>query len=597
MLPPWLRRPTALACASLACTVVVSGVASGAGAQAADPTPSPSAATTTDPADDMAAGLAPLLEVVDEVRSQRLAADQKYAESMAAVTRAESRVNSERGEVADAREVVGAYARAAYQSGPTDLTFLAGLLDADSPVELMRRADTAERVGSHKDSAYDAAQAVLAKARDALNRATADRDRASAGVQRAASAEADALAEVTAYTSEWADQLAAGLGGATDQDVANSEAATAWADWLNRSQAQGAPTVTVAMVRTGKDLPAGVTVRRSAPGIAFWDPSAKAKGKAKTKSTRAEVVLLPDRTVQMATYAVSRLGAGYTWRKSTHDAMDCAALVDRAWTIPTAGIDAATADRPAVADGVPGLAGSMRLLPGQRITPGDVVFYRDDTHGVNHAGVALTPETMIASDPLTGGVNAVTIDGDRVWRVGRPAAKAKKSSVPPATAQAYQCGADPDDLAQLSPAGQWIFPTDDEDWRSERVNPGTEPGMRVHPVLGYARCHDGWDTGDSAGDPIYAVADGVVILSPNNGGAGNMVTVNHGGGVETVYMHLSAYAPGINGTAVRRGQLIGRVGTTGLSSGPHLHFQAMVDGQPVDPRHFFYGDPLKPACG
>lgn len=583
MLPPWLRRPTALTCATMAAAVLAAGVLPG-GALAVEPSPS---SPSVDPTQDMAAGLAPLLEVVDEARRERLAADLRYTEAMAGVTRAEARVNSEQGAVAAAREVVGSYARAAYQSGASDLSFLAGLLDAESAVELMRRADTAERVGSHKDTAYDAAQAVLAKAQDSLVQATADRDRASAAVQRAAGAEADALAEVTRYTGEWADQIAAGLGGATDQEVANSEAATAWADWLNRPAAQGAPTVTVAMVRTGKDLPDDVTRRRSAPGVAFWKPG----------GGREPVMLLPDRTVQMATYAVSRLGAGYTWRANTHDAMDCAALVDRAWNVPGSDAETATADRPSVAGGVPGLAGGMRLVDSRSVLPGDVVFYLDEGHGVNHVGVAVTPDVMIASDPLTGGVNAVPVDADRLWRVGRPAATPRQSDIPAASAQAYQCGADPDDLAQLSPAGQWFFPTDDEDWRSERVNPGTEPGMRVHPVLGYARCHDGWDTGDAAGDPIYAVADGVAILAPNNGGAGNMITINHGGGVETIYMHLSAYAPGINGTAVRRGQLIGRVGTTGLSSGPHLHFQAMVDGHPVDPRHFFYGDPLRPACG
>ena len=114
--------------------------------------------------------------------------------------------------------------------------------------------------------------------------------------------------------------------------------------------------------------------------------------------------------------------------------------------------------------------------------------------------------------------------------------------------------------------------------------------------MGYSRCHDGWDTGDSAGDPIYAVADGIAVLSPNNGGAGNMVTISHGEGVDSIYMHLSEFAPGINGTVVKRGQLIGKVGTTGLSSGPHLHFQTEINGVAVDPRHFFYNDPIKAAC-
>lgn len=588
MLPPWLRRPTALACAVVCCAVVLPTASAGAVAE-----PSPAA---TDPTDDMTAGLAPLLAEVDQARADRLAADQRYTEAVAAVTRAEKRVTSEKGVVADARDIVGAYARAAYQSGPTDLTFIAGLLEADSPIELMRRADTAERVGTRKDTAYDAAQLVLAKAQQAAVRASENRDRASEAAARAAADEAEALAQVSEYTSRWADQLAADLDAANDQDAANSAAAQAWADWLSRPEAAGAPTVTTAMVRTGQQLPDGVTVKKSAPGLAFWNPTSSA-GKAKRNARASSVILLPDRTVRMATYAVSRMGAGYAWRQNTHDTMDCSALVDRAWNIPSAGADAATADRPTVPDGVPGLARDMRLVETETIAPGDVVFYLDSDHGVNHAGIAVTPQTMIAAEPLTGGVNAVAIDTERLWRVGRPAAKPKAQDIPAATGQMFQCGVDPDDLAHLSPAGKWFFPTDDPDWREERVNPGTEPGMRLHPVLGYARCHDGWDTGDGAGEPIHAVADGVVVLSPNNGGAGNMVTISHGGGVESIYMHLSEFAPGINGTVVKRGQVIGKVGTTGLSSGPHLHFQTTVDGQPVDPRHFFYGDPLKPACG
>ena len=567
----------------------------------AAPSPSPTVG------EDMAAGLAPLLAEVDDARAQRLEADKRYAAASEAAARAEAEVTSQEGAVAGARQLVGDYARAAYRSGPSELAFLAGLLDSGSPTDLMRRVDTAERVGERKDTEYDRAQQVLARVEHRAAEAVEARDRASEAVTAAATAEAEALAEVTDYTGRWADQLADGLGGATEQDRANSDAAQAWADWLSRPEARGAPTVTARMIRTGKDLPPGVTLRRSFPGVAYWDPDAPTSQSSKKKSTRktkkradahaarATVLLLPDQTVRMATYAVSRLGAGYEWRGNTHEAMDCSALVDRALTVPGSPASQAEADRPAVPGGVPGLASRMKTVGPRDVLPGDVVYYLDGGHGVNHVGIAVTSDTMIASAPLLGGVNAVPIDSDRVWRVGRPAAKPRGTEPPGAPQGLWQCGSDPDELAQLSPGG-WMFPTDDPDWRDERVNPGTEPGMRVHPVLGYARCHDGWDTGDGMGDPIYAVADGVAVLHPNNGGAGNMVSIAHPGGVESVYMHLSAFAPGINGAVVKRGQLIGRVGSTGLSSGPHLHFQVNVDGQPVDPRHFFYNDPLTAAC-
>ena len=192
------------------------------------PSPDPIAATTATPgvpgqSEEMTAGLAPLLAAVDTARAARLAADKKYTEAVDAVARDEAQVNSEKGQVAEARDVVGAYARAAYQSGPSDLVFLAGLLDAESPTELMSRADTAELVGSRKDAEYDDAQLVLATAQQAAARAAADRDRASEAARQAAADEADALAQVTDYTSKWADQLAADLGGASDQEAANSD--------------------------------------------------------------------------------------------------------------------------------------------------------------------------------------------------------------------------------------------------------------------------------------------------------------------------------------------------------------------------------------
>ena len=107
-------------------------------------------------------------------------------------------------------------------------------------------------------------------------------------------------------------------------------------------------------------------------------------------------------------------------------------------------------------------------------------------------------------------------------------------------------------------------------------------GMRRHPILGYTRMHAGVDFGAAWGSPIYAVTDGRVQYAGWHGGHGNYVRLDHGGGIATGYGHMSriAVAPGM---AVRRGQVIGYVGSTGLSTGAHLHYEVYRGGQTVDP--------------
>ncbi|MFM5885511.1 MAG: M23 family metallopeptidase [Novosphingobium sp.] len=107
-------------------------------------------------------------------------------------------------------------------------------------------------------------------------------------------------------------------------------------------------------------------------------------------------------------------------------------------------------------------------------------------------------------------------------------------------------------------------------------------GMRFHPVLGYSRLHAGVDIGAPYGSPIYAVGDGAVIFAGWHGGHGNYVKLDQGGGYATGYGHMSriAVAPGMR---VRAGQVIGYVGSTGLSTGPHLHYELYRSGVPVDP--------------
>jgi murein DD-endopeptidase MepM/ murein hydrolase activator NlpD len=107
-------------------------------------------------------------------------------------------------------------------------------------------------------------------------------------------------------------------------------------------------------------------------------------------------------------------------------------------------------------------------------------------------------------------------------------------------------------------------------------------GMRFHPILNYSRMHQGVDLRASYGTPIVAVSDGRVELAGWHGGHGNTVALNHGGGIETLYGHMSRILVRA-GESVRRGQEIGLVGSTGLSTGPHLHFEVHRNGVPVNP--------------
>jgi murein DD-endopeptidase MepM/ murein hydrolase activator NlpD len=107
-------------------------------------------------------------------------------------------------------------------------------------------------------------------------------------------------------------------------------------------------------------------------------------------------------------------------------------------------------------------------------------------------------------------------------------------------------------------------------------------GARRHPILGYTRMHGGVDFGAPHGAPIYAVGDATVSFAGWRGGAGNFVRLEHGGGFGTGYAHMSgiAVSPGMR---VRAGQVIGYVGSTGLSTGPHLHYELYQNGAKVNP--------------
>lgn len=107
-------------------------------------------------------------------------------------------------------------------------------------------------------------------------------------------------------------------------------------------------------------------------------------------------------------------------------------------------------------------------------------------------------------------------------------------------------------------------------------------GMRFHPLLNYSRLHQGVDFGAASGSPIIAAAAGRVSFAGYHGGHGNYVRLAHNKGLATAYAHLSRFAVK-NGQAVSQGQVIGYVGSTGLSTGPHLHYEVWLNARPVNP--------------
>ncbi|MFC3711725.1 M23 family metallopeptidase [Sphingoaurantiacus capsulatus] len=110
-------------------------------------------------------------------------------------------------------------------------------------------------------------------------------------------------------------------------------------------------------------------------------------------------------------------------------------------------------------------------------------------------------------------------------------------------------------------------------------------GMRLHPILGYSRLHKGVDFAAGTGTPIMAAASGTVVYAGVYRGYGNHVRIRHANGIETTYSHMSRFGKGGRvGARIEQGQVIGYVGSTGMSTGPHLHYEVYLKGRAVDPR-------------
>lgn len=140
-----------------------------------------------------------------------------------------------------------------------------------------------------------------------------------------------------------------------------------------------------------------------------------------------------------------------------------------------------------------------------------------------------------------------------------------------------------------------VTPTGSLAWPMPGRKAGGRTGSRVHPVYGYRSCHTGDDIGAPSGTAIKAAADGTVISTSSGGPYGNNTLISHGNGLVTMYAHQSRF--GVKkGQVVKQGQTIGYVGSTGYSTGPHLHFEVHVNGVPWEPMGWFGESKHRVSC-
>ena len=160
---------------------------------------------------------------------------------------------------------------------------------------------------------------------------------------------------------------------------------------------------------------------------------------------------------------------------------------------------------------------------------------------------------------------------------------------------AKQAAAEAARLASGGKLGYVPTGTDGFLWPIEGARVGQGVGPRIHPVYGYRSCHTGVDMGVPTGTPIRSTAAGIVVINATGGPYGNHTLISHGNGIFSMYAHQSRFGAA-EGQKVKKGQVIGYVGSTGYSTGPHLHFEIHVGGVPYDPLGWFGAEKEPVRC-
>jgi murein DD-endopeptidase MepM/ murein hydrolase activator NlpD len=194
--------------------------------------------------------------------------------------------------------------------------------------------------------------------------------------------------------------------------------------------------------------------------------------------------------------------------------------------------------------------------------------------------VSAFPTAYAKWERTADAVVAALLGGGRAVPIAAPQPP-RTIALPDAACAAGAVSLDGTDDAAAQPSTKgWVLPLPVGSY-----TPTSPFGWRVHPILHDWKLHTGQDLGAPLGTPVYAAAAGRVTTAGLNGTAGNQIILDHDGTVQSVYDHLSVIGVPV-GARVRAGQLLGRVGSTGRSTGAHLHFEIRLRGQPIDPVPF-----------
>jgi murein DD-endopeptidase MepM/ murein hydrolase activator NlpD len=486
----------------------------------------------------------------------------------AAAKKAETSAAASRGKADDERRQLGLLTAQAYQLGIPTVMGTESMLWSLAPIaenlqEIADRQTAITQLGSTQVSQYKTAMA----AENESNRLKTDATNKRAAANEAAAKAQDLSKQVQ---QKAADASASMADQAADLDVAsalskqlqlarNQQALTRWQTYLTELTTAKITPPAAAVLKNPTKLPTGLAplTRRGAavPGVA----SAAVAGRT--------VRVMSAEAIRAVNQAFSLVGKPYGVAATGPDKYGCLGAARVAWQPYTT---------------LPNLVGKVypdyQAVPATQVQPGDLLVMGSKSLGLVHIGIALDNSEMIAADEAKGSVVVTTVP-DNLYAALRPTlgAPVKPQVAPTATSDsfAFRCGNTATSYNVGS--GAWTWPLADGSYQI-----GT-PFGQAGPMWSTG-FHTGQDFVAPVGTPVHAVTTGVVSVE-HPAWAGNLVRIDHGNGLETLYAHLSRVDV-TDGQQVAPGQQIGAVGTEGNSTGPHLHFEVHLGGDPVNPMPF-----------